>query len=133
MINDNDINKIFVLIKSFIDMFIYYIIYYNIEKMADMDNILDLFEEDSNDNDIKNENYYIFSILNLIKSADENSLYIYVMLKTLLSKKELLNDNQIKEIADILNIKPKTIIKEKVVEKIVYKERKAKINNYDDY
>ena len=97
--------------------------------MADMDNILDLFEEDSNDN-IKNENYYISEVLKLIKSTDDNQLYIYVMLKTILTKKELLNDNQIKEIADILNIKPKTIIKEKVVEKIVYKERKAKINNY---
>ena len=101
--------------------------------MADMDNILDLFEEDSNDNYIKNENYYIYEILNLIKSADENSLYIYVMLRTLLSKKELLNDNQIKEISDILNIKPKIVEKIIVKEKVVYKERKMKINNYDDY
>jgi len=100
--------------------------------MADMDNILDLFEEDSNDN-IKNENYYISEVLKLIKSTDDNQLYIYVMLKTLLSKKQLLNDNQIKDIAEILNLKPKTIIKEKVVEKIIYKERKPRVYDYDDY
>ena len=104
--------------------------------MADMDNVLDMFggvdEEDSNDN-IKNENYYIYEILKLIKYADNNQLYTYVMLKTLLSKKDILNDNQIKELGELLGIKPKTIIKEKVVEKIIYKERKAKINNYDDY
>ena len=51
----------------------------------------------------------------------------------MLSKKELLNNNQIKEIADILNIKPKTIIIEKIVEKIVYKERKPRVYDYDDY
>ena len=101
--------------------------------MADMDNILDLFEEDSNDNNIKNENYYISEVLKLIKYTDNNHLYIYVMLKTLLSKKQLLNDNQIKEIADIFNIKPKTIIKEKIVEKIIYKERKPRVYDYDDY
>jgi hypothetical protein len=103
----------------------------------DIDNIIDLFgevEDNSQDNNQgKNESYYIAEVLKLIKSTDNNHLYIYVMLKTLLSKKDILNDNQIKDIADILNIKPKTIIKEKVVEKIVYKERKAKINNYDDY
>ena len=101
--------------------------------MADMDNILDLFEEDSNDNFVKNESFFIAEILKLIQSTDENPLYIYAMFKTLLTKKSLLNNNQVKEISEILNIKPKTIIKEKIVEKIVYKERKAKINNYDDY
>jgi hypothetical protein len=101
--------------------------------MADMDNILDLFEEDSNDNNIKNENYYISEVLKLIQSSNGNQLYIYVMLKTLLSKKELLNNNQIKDIADILNIEPKTIIKEKIVEKIIYKERKPRVYDYDDY
>ena len=40
--------------------------------MADMDNILDLFEEDSNDNYIKNENYYISEVLKLIKTTDNN-------------------------------------------------------------
>ena len=101
----------------------------------DIDNIIDLFGEEDNDDNIieKNESYFIAEILKLIQSSNGNQLYIYVMLKTLLSKKDILNDNQIKDIADILNIKPKTIIKEKVVEKIVYKERKAKINTYDDY
>jgi len=101
--------------------------------MADMDNIVDLFEEDSNDNNIKNENYYISEVLKLIKSTGDNQLYIYVMLKTLLSKKELLNNNQIKELGELLGIKPKTIIKEKIVEKIIYKERKSRVYDYDDY
>ena len=101
----------------------------------DIDNIIDLFGEEDNDDNIieKNESYFIAEILKLIQSSNGNQLYIYVMLKTVLTKKELLNDNQIKELGELLGIKPKTIIKEKVVEKIVYKERKAKINNYDDY
>ena len=102
---------------------------------TDIDNIIDLFGEEDNDDNIieKNESYFIAEILKLIQSSNGNQLYIYVMLKTVLTKKELLNDNQIKELGELLGIKPKTIIKEKVVEKIVYKERKAKINNYDDY
>jgi len=105
--------------------------------MADMDNILELFGDiDDLDNDTtlqKNENYYISQILKLINDADEFPLYIYCMIKTLLSRKEVLTDNQIKEISDILNIKP--VIKEvvKYKEKIIYKDRKTKLNNYDDY
>ena len=54
------------------------------------------------------------------------------MLKTLLQKKHLLNDAQIKEISEILNIKP--VVKEvvKYKEKIIYKERKQKVY-MDDY
>ena len=105
--------------------------------MADMDNILELFGDiDDLDNDTtlqKNENYYISQILKLMNDADEFPRYIYCMVKTLLSRKEVLTNNQIKEIADILNIKP--VIKEvvKYKEKIVYKDRKTKVNNYDDY
>jgi hypothetical protein len=105
--------------------------------MADMDNILELFGDiDDLDNDTtlqKNENYYISQILKLMNDADEFPRYIYCMVKTLLTRKEVLTNNQIKEIADILNIKP--VIKEvvKYKEKIVYKDRKTKVNNYDDY
>ena len=55
------------------------------------------------------------------------------MIKTLLQKKELLNNNQIKEITDILGVKPeiKEVIKYK--EKIVYKERKSRVYEGDDY
>ena len=101
--------------------------------MADMDNILDLFDLDDNDSDIpKNEHYYISEVLKLIKETDDFPLFIYSMLKTLLQKKDLLNDAQIKEISEILNIKPvvKEVIKYK--EKIVYKERKPKVYE-DDY
>ena len=105
--------------------------------MADMDTICDLFgdcNEDDEDTSIeKNEHYYIAEILKLIKDTNEFPLFIYSMLKTLLQKKDLLNDAQIKEIADILNIKP--IVKEvvKYKEKIIYKERKARVYEGDDY
>lgn len=104
--------------------------------MSDMDNILDLFDCDNNDDDElnipKNENYYISEILKLIKDSDNFPLYIYCMIKTLLQKKDILNDSQIKEIAEILNIKPKIVEKVVVKEKIVYKERKARVYE-DDY
>ena len=101
-----------------------------------MEEVVELFGDfDDNDNeDIpKNENYYISETLKLIKDTNEYPLYIYCMLKTLLQKKDLLNDNQKKELGDLLGIKP--VVKEviKIKEKIVYKERKPKANNYDDY
>ena len=103
--------------------------------MADMDNILDLFDiddDEDNSNVPKNEHYYISETLKLIKETNDFPLYIYSMLKTLLQKKDLLNDAQIKEISEILNIKP--IVKEvvKYKEKIIYKERKPKVYT-DDY
>ena len=103
--------------------------------MADMDNILDLFDIDNNDEDSsipKNEHYYISEVLKLIKETNDFPLFIYSMLKTLLQKKHLLNDAQIKEISEILNIKP--VVKEvvKYKEKIIYKERKARVYE-DDY
>ena len=103
--------------------------------MADMDNILDLFDIDNNDEDSsvpKNEHYYISEVLKLIKETNDFPLFIYSMLKTLLQKKHLLNDAQIKEISEILNIKP--VVKEvvKYKEKIIYKERKQKVY-MDDY
>jgi len=106
--------------------------------MADMDNILELFDCNDNNNDDdadipKNENYFIAETLKLIQETNDFPLYIYVMIKTLLQKKELLNNNQIKEITDILGVKPeiKEVIKYK--EKIVYKERKVKVYEGDDY
>ena len=103
-------------------------------KISGIKDTLDFFEDFEDDNDINiNEEYIISNTLKLLKEINNNSLFYYCIIKTVLTKKELLNDNQLKEIEKILNIKPKTIIKEKVVEKIVYKERKAKINTYDDY
>ena len=104
-----------------------------------MDNILDLFDCNDNNNDDDNsnipinENYFIAEILKLIKESNDFPLYIYVMIKSLLQKKELLNKNQIKEIIDILGVKPeiKEVIKYK--EKIVYKERKGRVYEGDDY
>ena len=104
--------------------------------MADIDNILDLFDcndsDEDNSNVPKNEHYYIAEILKLIKETNDFPLYIYSMLKTLLQKKDLLNDTQIKEFADILNIKP--VVKEvvKYKEKKIYIDKKPKLYR-DDY
>ena len=64
--------------------------------MADMDNILDLFDIENNDDSdiVKNEHYYISEVLKLIKETNDFPLFIYSMLKTLLQKKHLLNDVQ---------------------------------------
>jgi len=67
-----------------------------------------------------------------------NNIFKFIVIsmfccKQLFADVVAVNNNQIKELGELLGIKPKTIIKEKIVEKIVYKERKAKINNYDDY
>tara|TARA_B100000989_G_C19477756_1_gene443713 strand:+ start:314 stop:628 length:315 start_codon:yes stop_codon:yes gene_type:complete len=104
--------------------------------MADMDNICDLFDLDNNNDEdssvVKNEHYYISEVLKLIKETNDFPLFIYSMLKTLLQKKHLLNDAQIKEIAEILNIKP--VVKEvvKYKEKKIYIDRKPKVYE-DDY
>ena len=103
--------------------------------MADMDNILDLFDIDDDEGDFnvpKNEHYYISEVLKLIKETNDFPLFIYSMLKTLLQKKHLLNDAQIKEISEILNIKP--VVKEvvKYKEKKIYIDRKPKVYE-DDY
>ena len=104
--------------------------------MADMDNICDLFDLDNNNDEDssvpKNEHYYISEVLKLIKETNDFPLFIYSMLKTLLQKKHLLNDAQIKEIAEILNIKP--VVKEvvKYKEKKIYIDRKPKVYE-DDY
>tara|TARA_B100001027_G_scaffold164520_1_gene116754 strand:- start:144 stop:461 length:318 start_codon:yes stop_codon:yes gene_type:complete len=105
--------------------------------MADMDNICDLFDLDNNNDEdssvVKNEHYYISEVLKLIKETNDFPLFIYSMLKTLLQKKHLLNDAQIKEIAEILNIKP--VVKEvvKYKEKKIYIDRKPKVYKGDDY
>ena len=103
----------------------------------DIDNIIDLFGEDYNDNDNdnieRNESFFIAEILKLIQSTNENSLYIYSMLKCILQKQHLLTESHKKEIIEILNIKPKIVEKIVVKEKVVYKERKAKVYDGDDY
>lgn len=103
-----------------------------------MEEVVDLFggiDEPDNYNESihKNENYYIAEVLKLIKDSNDFPLYIYSMIKTLLSKKDLLSESQIKDIAKTLNIKPEVKEVIKIKEKIVYKERKSKLNNYDDY
>lgn len=100
-----------------------------------MEDVVDLFDglDESGDESIsKNENYYIAETLKLIKDTNDFPLFIYSMIKTLLSKKDILSDAQIKDIAKTLNIKPEVKEVIKIKEKIVYKERKARVYE-DDY
>ena len=91
---------------------------------------LDAFSDFQDDNKIISEDL-ITDILKILKSIDDNPLYYYCILKTVLTKKNLLTDSNKKELIELLDIKP--IIKEIYVykEKIVYKEKMKRLK--DDY
>ena len=95
--------------------------------------VLDAFSDFQEDKDNITEESIITDTLKMLNSIDNNPLYYYCILKTVLTKKNLLTETNKKELIEILNIKP--IIKEKVVyrEKIVYKEKKPKRVYDDDY
>ena len=102
-------------------------------RIANCADVLDAFSDFQDDNNkIISEEDLITDILKILKSIDDNPLYYYCILKTVLTKKNLLTESNKKELIELLDIKP--IIKEKVVyrEKIVYKERKPKVYE-DDY
>ena len=101
-------------------------------RISNCADVLDAFS-DLQDNKILSEEDLITDILKILKSIDDNPLYYYCILKTVLTKKNLLTESNKKELIEILDIKP--IIKEKVVyrEKIVYKEKKVKKVYEDDY
>ena len=90
-------------------------------RIANCADVLDAFSDFQDDNKIIiSEEDLITDILKILKSIDNNPLYYYCILKTVLTKKNLLKEYNKKELIEILDIKP--IIKEKVVykEKIVY-------------
>lgn len=105
-----------------------------------MEEILDLFdsnEETLYDDSILNKNqpkeYYQGKAEFILKQLDNNINY-YEFLKVLLKNYKNLNDQQKKNIIELLNIPEKIKIVEK--EKIIYKEKnhsKPKCNYYDDY
>tara|TARA_B100000161_G_C33237487_1_gene275479 strand:- start:199 stop:513 length:315 start_codon:yes stop_codon:yes gene_type:complete len=101
-------------------------------RIANCADVLDAFSDFQEDK-ILSEEDLITDILKILKSIDDNPLYYYCILKTVLTKKNLLTESNKKELIEILDIKP--IIKEKVVyrEKIVYKEKKVKRVYEDDY
>ena len=103
-------------------------------RISNCADVLDAFSEFQDDNKIIiSEEDLITDILKILKSIDNNPLYYYCILKTVLTKKNLLTESNKKELIEISDIKP--IIKEKVVykEKIVYKEKKVKRVYEDDY
>lgn len=80
----------------------------------------------------KSKSYYIGQADHILNSLTDIDNY-FIFLQTLLKNYEKLDKVQKTKIEELLNIKPKTIIKEKIVQKIVYKEKKPKLKNYDDY
>ena len=102
-------------------------------RISNCADVLDAFSDFQEDKVIISEEDLITDILKILKSIDDNPLYYYCILKTVLTKKNLLTESNKKELIELLDIKP--IIKEKIVvkEKIVYKEKKVKRVYEDDY
>jgi hypothetical protein len=95
--------------------------------------VIEAFSDFDDDKDNITEENIITETLKLLNSIDDNPLYYYCILKSVLTKKHLLTESNKKEIIDIFDIKP--IVKEKIVyrEKIIYKEKKPKRVYEDDY
>ena len=95
--------------------------------------VIEAFSDFDDDKDNITEENIITEVLRLLNSINDNPLYYYCILKSVLTKKHLLTESNKKEIIDIFDIKP--IVKEKIVyrEKIIYKEKKPKRVYEDDY
>tara|TARA_R110002074_G_scaffold35018_1_gene95819 strand:- start:1263 stop:1577 length:315 start_codon:yes stop_codon:yes gene_type:complete len=102
---------------------------------SNMDLINDLFGDeinyDVNIENNKDKNYYIGQAEHIIKNIENPSNYFF-FLKTILKNGNKLSIEQKKEIEKILDIKPTLVYKDKIVTKIVYKDKKPKIK-VDDY
>ena len=96
-----------------------------------MDLFADLQEEEYEQN--ITEETIISDTLKLLNKIDDNPLLYYCIVKSVFRKQNLLSDVNKKEILHLLNIRPKIKIKEKIVTKTVYKERKPKVYEGDDY
>jgi hypothetical protein len=96
-----------------------------------MDLFSDILEEECNKN--ITEETIISDTLKLLHKIDDSPLLYYCIVKSVFRKKNLLSDSNKKEILHLLNIKPEIQIKEKIVTKTVYKERKPKVYEGDDY
>ena len=95
--------------------------------------VIEAFSDFDGDKDNITEENIITEVLRLLNSIDDNPLYYYCILKSVLTKKHLLTESNKKEIIDIFDIEP--VVKEKIVyrEKIIYKEKKPKRVYEDDY
>jgi len=95
--------------------------------------VIEAFSDFDDDKDNITEENIITEVLRLLNSINDNPLYYYCILKSVLTKKHLLTDSNKKEIIDIFDIEP--VVKEKIVyrEKIIYKEKKPKRVYEDDY
>jgi len=104
-------------------------------RISDIEDVMDFFSDFKDDDCDKKitEEDIISDTLNIVNKINGNPLFLYCSIRTLLKHKKLLTETHIKEISNILDIKPEVKEVIKIKEKIVYKERKSKLNNYDDY
>ena len=95
--------------------------------------VIEAFSDFDDDKDNITEENIITEVLRLLNSINDNPLYYYCILKSVLTKKHLLTESNKKEIIDIFDIEP--VVKEKIVyrEKIIYKEKKPNRVYEDDY
>jgi hypothetical protein len=95
--------------------------------------VIEAFSDFDDDKDNITEENIITEVLRLLNSINDNPLYYYCILKSVLTKKHLLTESNKTEIIDIFDIEP--VVKEKIVyrEKIIYKEKKPKRVYEDDY
>ena len=104
---------------------------------SDMDLLLDMMPDENiayeNVEPNKTNEYYQGHAEHILKQLDSVDHYFHFV-NTILKNYHTLSEEQQQIIQDRLGIKPKIVEKVVIKEKIVYKkEKKARINAFDDY
>ena len=104
---------------------------------SDMDLLLDMMPDENiayeNVEPSQTNEYYQGHAEHILKQLDSVDHYFHFV-NTILKNYHTLSKEQQKIIQDRLGIKPKIVEKVVIKEKIVYKkEKKARINSFDDY
>jgi Mg2+ and Co2+ transporter CorA len=104
---------------------------------SDMDLLLDMMPDENiayeNVEPNKTNEYYQGHAEHILKQLDSVDHYFHFV-NTILKNYHTLSEEQQQIIQDRLGIKPKIVEKVVIKEKIVYKkEKKARVNAFDDY
>ena len=104
---------------------------------SDMDLLLDMMPDENiayeNVEPNKTNEYYQGHAEHILKQLDSVDHYFHFV-NTILKNYHTLSEEQQTIIQDRLGIKPKIVEKVVIKEKVVYKkEKKARVNAYDDY
>jgi Mg2+ and Co2+ transporter CorA len=104
---------------------------------SDMDLLLDMMPDENiayeNVEPGKTNEYYQGHAEHILKQVDSIDHYFHFV-NTILKNYHTLSEEQQQIIQDRLGIKPKIVEKVVIKEKIVYKkEKKARVNAFDDY